>query len=99
MHFEVDFASTRGNLSERHWTGLANDPYEAGVAPEIERDERLVRLRRDLVEDICDGRIKGDQAISNIMILLKDARRSLAITESQTIEPRQQIFPFRKKAA
>lgn len=62
-------------------------------------EERLVRLRQDLVEDICEGRIKGDQAISNIMILMKDARRSLASTESQTAEPRQQIFPIWKKAA
>ena len=42
-----------------------------------ELDCRLLKLRQDLIEDICEGRIKGDQVIANILTLLKDARRNL----------------------
>jgi len=37
--------------------------------------DRLLGLRRDLIEDICDGRIKGDQVIANILSLINDTRR------------------------
>lgn len=40
-------------------------------------DDRLVRLRHELIEDICEDRIKGDQVIANILALLKDAQRNL----------------------
>jgi hypothetical protein len=49
-------------------------------------DERLVMLRHDLLEDICECRIKGDQVISNILMLLKDARRSLAMANGQVVD-------------
>lgn len=40
-------------------------------------DDRLLKLRQELIEDICEDRIKGDQVIANILALLKDARRNL----------------------
>lgn len=40
-------------------------------------DDRLVRLRHQLIEDICEDHIKGDQVIANILALLKDAQRNL----------------------
>ena len=40
-------------------------------------DDRLVKLRQDLIEDICEGRIKGEQLILSILTLLKDARENL----------------------
>lgn len=46
-------------------------------------DERLTKLRQDLIEDICEGRIKGDQVIANILSLLKDARRNLSIEHAR----------------
>lgn len=46
-------------------------------------DERLSKLRQQLIEDICEGRIKGDQVISNILHLLTDAR--------QNIPPRERL--------
>lgn len=39
--------------------------------------ERLHALRHDLIEDICEGRIKGDQVIANILSLINDARRNV----------------------
>lgn len=44
-------------------------------------DERLYKLRQQLIEDICEGRIKGDQVISNILHLLSDARQSIPARE------------------
>ena len=40
-------------------------------------DDRLQKLRHSLIEDVCEGRIKGDQVIANILLLLKEARRNL----------------------
>ena len=40
-------------------------------------DNRLQRLRQNLIEDICEGRIKGDQVITNILALLNETRLSL----------------------
>jgi hypothetical protein len=40
-------------------------------------DSRLLSLRRDLVEDICEGRLGSDQAVANIIALLQDYRKSL----------------------
>lgn len=40
-------------------------------------DDRLLQLRQELIEDICEGRIKGEPVIANILALLKDARRNL----------------------
>lgn len=52
-----------------------------------ELDSRLLQLRQDLIEDICEGRIKGDQVIANILTLLKDARRNLPKVEVGTSSP------------
>jgi TRAP-type uncharacterized transport system substrate-binding protein len=45
-------------------------------------DEHLSRLRKDLIEDICEGRIKGDQVIANILLLLRDTRRNVSALAS-----------------
>ncbi len=39
--------------------------------------DRLLKLRQDFIEDICEGRIEGDQVISNVLGLLKDSRQHL----------------------
>ncbi|MBX7104470.1 MAG: hypothetical protein K1X57_10340 [Gemmataceae bacterium] len=44
--------------------------------------ECLMKLREELIEDICEGRIKGDQVIANILLLLKDTRNSLPKRET-----------------
>lgn len=50
-------------------------------------DDRLLRLRQDLIEDICEGRIKGEQVIANILALLKDARRNLPHLDDDAFDP------------
>ena len=50
-------------------------------------DDRIVKLRQDLIEDICEGRMKNDQVIANILMLLKDTRRNLAILEEDLNHP------------
>ncbi|MBL9161670.1 MAG: hypothetical protein JNL18_02890 [Planctomycetaceae bacterium] len=40
-------------------------------------DDRLLELRQELIGDICEGSIKGDQVISNILTLLNDTRGNL----------------------
>jgi len=50
-------------------------------------DDRLLKLRQEMIEDICEGRIKGEQLISNILALLKDARRNLQVLERNSSEP------------
>ncbi|MCY2977876.1 MAG: hypothetical protein NTU79_04325 [Planctomycetota bacterium] len=37
-------------------------------------DNRLQTMRQELIDDICDGRIKGDQVVANILLLLKDSQ-------------------------
>ena len=71
---------------------LTSDPFhlstmQAGGSKELlrELDCRLLELRRDLIEDVCEGRIKGDQVIANILTLLKDARRNLPTLEAVTV--------------
>ncbi len=56
-------------------------------------DDRLLKLRQELIEDICEGRIKGEQLISNILALLKDARRNLQVDFS---EPDVRVLRRRK---
>ena len=70
-------------------TGL-NGIVDSGTATHSnelvrELDCRLLKLRQDLIEDICEGRIKGDQVIANILTLLKDARRNLPTLEAATV--------------
>lgn len=62
------------------------DSAVATQSEELVRDLdcRLLQLRQDLIEDICEGRIKGDQVIANILTLLKDARRNLPKLDAAT---------------
>jgi TRAP-type uncharacterized transport system substrate-binding protein len=54
------------------------------MAPELDTrnnainqlNQCLLDLRQQLIEDICEGRIKGDQVISNILMLLNESRRT-----------------------
>ncbi len=48
-------------------------------------EDRLLKLRNELIEDICEGRIKGDQAISNIIVMLQDARSNIAMRKRETV--------------
>jgi hypothetical protein len=57
-----------------------------------ELDSRLLKLRQDLIEDICEGRIKGDQVVANILTLLKDARRNLPKLEAVTVGPDDRLL-------
>jgi len=59
--------------------GVGHDLPVPVEAPELATylDDRLRKLRQELVEDICEGRIKGDQVIANILTLLSDTRRNL----------------------
>jgi hypothetical protein len=50
-------------------------------------DEQLAQLRRDLIEDLCEGRLKGDQQIANVFLLLRDAQRNLANLEATRVSP------------
>lgn len=43
--------------------------------------DRLLKLRHELIEDICEGRIEGDQVIANILGLLNDSRQHLPPVE------------------
>ncbi len=63
------------------------DSGTAAHSNELARDLdcRLLKLRQDLIEDICEGRIKGDQVIANILTLLRDARRNLPKLEAVTV--------------
>lgn len=62
-------------------------------------EERIVKLRYDLLEDICEGRIKGDQVVSNIMMLLNEARRNLSMVAKQTPESTERNFRVVRSAA
>ncbi len=46
-------------------------------------DERLVALRQELIEDICQGRIRSEQLVLNILTLLKDARDTVHAREME----------------
>lgn len=67
----------------------AGDCTSSYVAPSELKEQlngSLSKLRQELIEDICEGRIKGDQVIANILSLLRDAQRNLLRLE--TAEPR-----------
>ncbi|MFO0890146.1 MAG: TAXI family TRAP transporter solute-binding subunit [Isosphaeraceae bacterium] len=40
-------------------------------------EDRLETIRRELIGDICEGRIRGEQVITNILALIKEARLNL----------------------
>ena len=52
----------------------------------------FLKLRQYLIEDICEGRIKGDQIIANILVLLKDTRRHLPKSEGLNADPYTQLL-------
>jgi len=54
--------------------------------------ERLVVLRRDLIEDICNGHIKGDQVVANILSLINDARRTTPMLSGQAVDLRARLM-------
>lgn len=54
--------------------------------------DRLLGLRRDLIEDICDGRIKGDQVIANILSLINDTRRNTPLLAGQAVDLRTRML-------
>ena len=54
--------------------------------------DRLLGLRRDLIEDICDGRIKGDQVIANILSLINDTRRNTPLLGVQAVDLRTRML-------
>ncbi len=56
--------------------GDANVPIEPSELAQ-HLDDRLLKLRQELIEDICAGTIKGDQVILNILTLLNDTRANL----------------------
>jgi hypothetical protein len=62
-------------------------------------EDRLTKLRHDLLEDVCDGRIKGDQIIANIMMLLMETRRSLTIIEGYPAESKERDYKATRHAA
>jgi TRAP-type uncharacterized transport system substrate-binding protein len=39
--------------------------------------DRLLKLREELIEDVCEARIEGDQVVTNILQLLADSRQHL----------------------
>jgi TRAP-type uncharacterized transport system substrate-binding protein len=66
--------------------GDANVPIEPHeLAKHL--DDRLLKLRQELIEDICAGTIKGDQVILNILTLLNDTRANLQHLEDQAKNP------------
>jgi TRAP-type uncharacterized transport system substrate-binding protein len=54
--------------------------------------DRLLGLRRDLIEDICDGHIKGDQVVANILSLINDTRRSTPMLSGQAVDLRARLL-------
>lgn len=56
-------------------------------------DERLLQLRHELIGDICEGEIKSDQVISNILTLLRDTRANLRRLDSEAARPGERIQP------
>lgn len=74
--------------------GEALDTATPSEAHELARqlDRRLLKLRQDLIEDICEGRIQGDQVIANILALLKDARRNLPRPEGEPLPSGESIL-------
>lgn len=71
----------------------ALDPAEAISTRDLVNhlDERLLKLRQELIEDICEGRIGGEQRIANILALLKDARRHLQTLQRDPAESAQRL--------
>jgi TRAP-type uncharacterized transport system substrate-binding protein len=69
---------------------------ETGAAGQMQQTkqlkERLFKLRNELIEDICEGRIKSDQTISNIIMMLTDARNSIAACERDAVTTAESSF-------
>lgn len=71
------------------------DPELAAQPGQLARclDRRLLDLRQSLIEDICEGRIKGDLVIGNILALLREARRNVQALEHSQVEPQPRLLP------
>jgi TRAP-type uncharacterized transport system substrate-binding protein len=66
---------------------LANSGGVGAGEPVADLDVRLTKLRQELIEDICAGRIKGDHVIANILTLLKEVRSNLPQPEETHSNP------------
>lgn len=85
----------------------AVSPAQAGPDSQSKKlvqdiDERLLKLRNDLIEDICAGHMKSDQTISNILLMLQDARSTIAAREREMVAPAESslgVYQPQKKAA
>lgn len=66
-------------------------PPQTRAAAEIHQqlDHSFAKLRQELIEDICEGRIKGDLVIANILAVLRDARRHTAQSENIWLYPEE----------
>lgn len=64
---------------------------ESAAAGELSQqlDRSFAKLRQELIEDICEGRIKGDLVIANILAVLRDARRHTAQSENIWLNPEE----------
>lgn len=62
-----------------------NDPTNPLQSHELAKylDDRLLKLRQELIEDICEGRIESDNVIANILGLLTDSRQNLPRPERE----------------
>jgi hypothetical protein len=69
------------------------------LSPEATKylDQRLNQLRHELIRDVCDGRLEGDQRIANILGLLADSRQHLLRTDNDATPPRFAV-PLRRAA-
>jgi len=57
-----------------------------------ELDHQLLRLRQDMIDDVCSGRMKADQSFFNVLMLLKDTRRDLRMPDPDADElPRSAV--------
>ena len=61
-------------------------------------DEQLLKLRQNLIEDVCEGRIKGDQSVFNILMLLKETRRDLPVADRLTEATHGYFLPQKRPA-
>lgn len=88
----TDYFAEIRNIELAALAGAATDISGQSPQQTKELSERLLKLRNELIEDLCEGRLKGDQAISNIIVMLRDARSSLATPKGITTEADKAAF-------
>lgn len=81
----VDYFAEIRQVEQLAGSGAANQNQPWGMGEEL--DARLLRLRQELIEDICEGRIKSDHAIANILTLLREVRSNLPKPKDEHITP------------